>query len=157
MFRSVRYMISKIRAGALAVGGSVTITTLPGYLPIQHNKEMLDLYVPNAKSLVGDGRVVPQPHRTGSTDMGDVSLIIPAIHPYVVAASGSAHGVDYLIDDYVLAVVQASKAMALTVTDLLSEGAQKAHDIKRRFKPTMTKSDYLSLVRSMFSEETYKE
>ena len=146
-----------LRAGALAVGGSVTITTLPGYLPIQHNADMLDLYVPNAKSLVGDDRVVPQSHRTGSTDMGDVSLIMPAIHPYAVAASGSAHGVDYLVDDYELAVVTAAKAMALTVVDLLANGAQKAHEIKRRFKAPMTKKGYLSLLRGLSTEETYTE
>ena len=45
-----------LRAGAMAVGGSVTIATLPGYLPIQHSPDLLELYRPNAESLVGPDR-----------------------------------------------------------------------------------------------------
>ena len=37
-----------LRAGAMAVGGSVTIKTLAGYLPIQHSAPLLDLYTANA-------------------------------------------------------------------------------------------------------------
>ena len=33
-----------LRAGAMAVGGSVEITTLPGYLPIRSDESMLELY-----------------------------------------------------------------------------------------------------------------
>ena len=33
-----------LRAGAMAIGGSVDITTLPGYLPIQSDERMLALY-----------------------------------------------------------------------------------------------------------------
>ena len=62
-----------LRAGAMAVGGSVQVTTLPGYLPLQHDAAMLDLYRANAEALVGASNVTPLGHRTGSTDMGDVS------------------------------------------------------------------------------------
>ena len=41
-----------LRAGALAVGGSVTITTLPGYLPISSSESMLELYIGNAANPV---------------------------------------------------------------------------------------------------------
>ncbi|MCZ6875442.1 MAG: amidohydrolase, partial [bacterium] len=94
-----------LRAGAMAIGGRVDITTLPGYLPIQNNDPMLELYRANAAALVGESSVTPMGHRTGSTDMGDVSQIMPVIHPYVVAASGTGHGADYLIEDYDLAVL----------------------------------------------------
>ena len=81
-----------LRAGAMAVGGSVQITTLPGYLPLQHDPTMLDLYRDNAAALVGEANVTRLGHRTGSTDMGDVSQIMPVIHPYVVAAPARATG-----------------------------------------------------------------
>ena len=35
-----------------------------------------------------------------STDMGDLSQIMPVIHPYVAAATGNAHGADYVVQDY---------------------------------------------------------
>ena len=146
-----------LRAGAMAVGGSVTITTLPGYLPIQSEPAMLELHRSNAAALVGAEKIVALQHRAGSTDMGDLSQIMPVIHPYVVAASGNSHGNDYLIDDYDLAVLTAAKAMAMTVIDLLAEGARRALDIKRSYKAPMNKSGYLSLMRGMLKEQTFEE
>ena len=146
-----------LRAGAMAVGGSVTIRTLPGYLPIQHSAGMLDLYGPNARRVVGEDKVVELGHRTGSTDMGDVSQIMPAIHPYAVASTGSSHGIDYVIQDYGLAVLDSGKAMAMTVVDLLANDARRAREIKKQYRASMTKKQYLSTLRGLFSEKTYTE
>jgi len=146
-----------LRAGAMAVGGSVTITTLPGYLPIQSNESFLDLYQGNAAELVGQENLGRLTHRTGSTDMGDISQLMPVIHPYVEAASGNGHGIDYVVEDYDLAVLTGAKAMAMTVVDLLAEGASNASKIVSENDPPLTKSSYLSLLRSMTEEETFKE
>ncbi len=146
-----------LRAGAMAVGGSVAITTLPGYLPIQSNETFLDLYQGNAAGLVGSENLGRLTHRTGSTDMGDISQLMPVIHPYVEAASGNGHGIDYVIEDYELAVLTGAKAMAMTVVDLLTEGASNASKIVSENEPPLTKSSYLSLLRSMTKEETFKE
>ena len=83
-----------LRAGAMAVGGSVEITTLPGYLPIRSDESLLSLYARNAANLVGKSNLRRLTHRTGSTDMGDVSQLMPVIHPYVNAATGVGHGAD---------------------------------------------------------------
>ena len=146
-----------LRAGALAVGGSVTITTLPGYFPFQSDRGMEDLHRGNAASLVGGEKIAPSGHETGSTDMGDVSQVMPVVHPYVVAAKGEAHGIDYAVDDYGLAVVTAAKAMAATVVDLLAEGGRRALQIKADYRAPMTVREYLSHVESFFSEKTYTE
>ncbi len=146
-----------LRAGALAVGGSVTIQTLPGYLPIRNDGAMLDLFRGNASALVGAGAIVDLGHRPGSTDMGDVSQLMPVIHPYVRASTGLAHGADYLIGDYDLAVTTAAKAMAMTVIDLLSDGAKRAHDVKSAYKAPMTKQGYLTFMRGILDEATYRE
>ena len=118
---------------------------------------MLDLYSANAVELVGEENVVRLGHRTGSTDMGDVSQLMPVIHPYVVAATGTGHGDDYVVQDYELGVLTGAKAMAMTVIDLLSDGAARALAIKNAYKAPMTKDEYLSLMRSMFKEGTYTE
>ena len=146
-----------LRAGAMAVGGSVEITTLPGYLPIASDESTLELYRDNAAALVGDENLVRLGHRTGSTDMGDVSQLMPVIHPYVVAAKGSAHGNDYVVHDYELGVLTGAKAMATTVIDLLADGARRAQDIVAKYKAPMTKQEYLSLMRGMLKEETFAE
>ena len=146
-----------MRAGAMAVGGGVTITTLPGYLPIRNEPTLQGLHSSNAASLVGEPKVATLGHRTGSTDLGDVSQIMPVTHPYVVAASGNSHGADYLIDDYELAVLTSAKAMAMTVIDLLADGARRALEIKAGYRAPMTKSEYLSLMRGMAQEQTFAE
>ena len=146
-----------LRAGAMAVGGSVEITTLPGYLPIQSDESMLKLYGDNASSLVGPAYVQRLGHRTGSTDMGDVSQLMPVIHPYVNAATGSGHGIDYVVRDYELGVLTGAKAMVMTVIDLLFDGAAHARRIAGEYRPPLTKQSYLQLMRSMLKESAHTD
>jgi amidohydrolase len=146
-----------LRAGAMAVGGSVSITTLPGYLPIRNHATLQEIYVRNAAALVGEDAVFQMGHRSGSTDMGDVSQLMPVLHPYVSAATGNAHGADYLVEDYDLGVITAARAMAGTVVDLLADGASAANRVLRGYEPPMAKSEYLTLLRGMHGEETFTE
>lgn len=144
-----------LRAGALAVGAQVTITTLPGYLPVLTDPHLAGLYRANALALVGEEQMGQPTHRGGSTDMGDVSHVMPVIHPYVGGATGTGHGDDYLIEDYDLAVVTAAKAMAMSVVDLLADGATQALEIKGKHRPAMTKDEYLAFMRGLLHEQTY--
>ncbi|MBA7642188.1 Hippurate hydrolase [subsurface metagenome] len=145
-----------LRAGALAVGGKVRITTLPGYLPIINDPDLVELYRSNAVSLVGEEEVGQMGHSTGSTDMGDVSHIMPIIHPYAGGASGTSHGSDYLIQDYQLAVLNPAKFMAMMVIDLLADGAAKGREVLSKSKPDMSKQEYLTLMESQLKEEEYE-
>ena len=146
-----------LRAGAMAVGGSVTITTLPGYLPIQTDPALREVYANNARELVGVEGVSDMGHRSGSTDMGDLSQIMPVVHPYVAAAKGMAHGADYVVHDYDLGVLTAAKAMAMTVVDLLEDGARRARKIVSGHRAAMPRRQYLSFARGILKEETFEE
>ena len=144
-----------LKAGAMAVGGKVNIQTLPGYLPLQQDDSLADIFKANAMSLVGEENVGSVGHRTGSTDMGDVSQLMPVIHPYVTGATGLGHGADYVIEDYSLAVTTAGKALACTVIDLLAEGASQGGRVVSNHRPTMSKADYLSFMRGLAREELF--
>jgi amidohydrolase len=144
-----------LRAGAMAVGARVRIETLAGYLPLITDPGMARIYRENAVSLVGEKSVGQVEHRAGSTDMGDVSHIMPAIHPYVGGATGIGHGSDYLVQDYGLATVTAAKALAFTAVDLLADGASAAREVLRQHKPAMTKDEYLRFMRGLAKEELY--
>ena len=146
-----------LRAGALAGGGKVRITTLPGYLPMANDRNLQEVYKANAIAVVGKGKVIPGGrHGTGSTDMGDVSHIMPAIHPFAGGATGISHGNDYLIEDYQLAAINPAKAMAMTVVDLLADGAVKAKEVLAKLKPQMTKQEYLDTMKGLLNEEEYE-
>jgi len=144
-----------LKAGAMAVGAKVRIQTLPGYMPMQQDQNLAQVYRANAVSLVGEENVGQVHHRTGSTDMGDVSQLMPVIHPYVGGATGLGHGSDYVIQDYELAVVTAAKALASTVVDLLADGADRAGKIISSHKNAMTKAEYLSFMRAQAKDELF--
>ena len=147
-----------LRGAALAVGAGVEITTLPGYLPLAPNEAMVKLYGGNAERLVDPSDINPDlGHRSGSTDMGDLSQIMPCIHPYSGGAQGNGHGSDYEIVDYETAAVVPAKLMAMTVVDLLANGASAGKKIVAETTPNMTKQQYLELLRGLGSERLYRE
>lgn len=144
-----------LRAGAMAVGAKVIIQTHPGYLPLAQNKTMNEVFQSNANSLVGGENVGRVTHRTGSTDMGDVSQIMPAIHPYVGGATGLGHGANYVVRDYDLAVLTAAKSIAATVVDLLADGAEAGGKIIAGHRPAMSRNEYLRFMRGLEKEEIF--
>ena len=145
-----------LKAGALAVGAGVEITTLPGYLPLHHDSNLVSLFRANAVDLVGAANVRDKGHGGGSTDMGDLSHLIASVHPYAGGASGAGHGADYRIDDYRQAVVNPAKAMAMTVVDLLSENAREARRVVAEFTPRMTPASYLAYLRRLSTTTLFR-
>lgn len=145
-----------LKAGAMAVGAKVNIQTIPGYLPLTQDQPMAEVFEANAANLVGKENVGHVSHRTGSTDMGDVSHLMPVIHPYVGGATGLGHGANYVVQDYQLAVVTAAKAMAATVVDLLADGATRAGKIIGDHRPEMTRQEYLKFMRNLAREDTFE-
>jgi amidohydrolase len=145
-----------LKAGALAVGGSVEITTLPGYLPLFHDPRLVAMFRANAVSVVGADNVRDKGHGGGSTDMGDISHILPTVHPYAGGAAGAGHGADYRIEDYTRAVLNPARALAMTVVDLLSDDAREAKHVKAEFKPRMTRDDYLAYLRRLSTRQLYR-
>ena len=138
------------KAGALAVGASVKITNIPGYLPMRHDNRLLELFQQNATDLLGESNVMVMPslrNRGGSTDMGDLSQLIPVCHPYTAGAVGGGHSKDYLITDYESAVVNPAKIMAMVVIDLLADGGVKGKEIVQAHRPAMKKAAYLRFQR----------
>ncbi len=155
-----RKMDRCMRAGALAMSAAVEIVTIPGYLPMKNDPALMDAFAANAARVVDPSQVARHPadrNRGGSTDMGDLSQLMPAVHPYTAAAVGSGHSVDYVVKDYVQAVINPAKAMAMTVIDLLGDDAQAAKRIIAESPPTMTKSQYLAFQNSRLSEELYDQ
>ena len=138
------------RAGALAVGAKVNITTIPGYLPMRHDTKLQDIFRRTAVDLLGEPATLVMParrNRGGSTDMGDLSHLMPACHPYAAGAVGPGHSSEYIITDYESAVIVPAKIMAMVVIDLLANGATKAKEVKANHRPLMSKQSYVKFQR----------
>ena len=138
------------KAGALAVGAAVEITNIPGYLPMRQHSALQELFTQNSVGLLGEPSTLvmpPRRNRGGSTDMGDLSHLMPVCHPYTGGAVGLGHSKEYVIENYETAVVNPAKIMAMVVIDLLSDDAAKAKEISQSHRPAMTKETYLSFQR----------
>src|SRR5262249_25664564 len=144
-----------LRAGALALGAQVEIETLPGYLPLFNHAGMAERFKANASAVLGADHVTEAGHRSGSTDMGDISHIMPTLHPYMGGASGSGHGADFAVADPRLAYVEPAKQLALMAVDMLWGNAEVARDILQAWKPRMTKEEYLAFQRGVARTELY--
>ena len=145
-----------LKAGAMAVGAQVKIQTIPGYMPLQQNKAMAEIFRANAAELVGEENVGYVDHRGGSTDMGDISRLMPVIHPYVGGATGLGHGATYVVEDYALSVIKGAKALAYTAIDLLGDNASHGNSVAGGQRADMSIPEYLKFMRSLASEETFK-
>jgi amidohydrolase len=145
-----------LKAGAMAVGAQVKIQTIPGYMPLQQNKAMAEIFRANAAELVGEENVGYVDHRGGSTDMGDISRLMPVIHPYVGGATGLSHGATYVVEDYALAVIKGAKALAYTAIDLLGDNASHGNSVAGGQRADMSIPEYLKFMRNLASEETFK-
>ena len=133
-----------IKAGAMANGAQVEITDIPGYLPILKQPELDSLMKSNLEFLGLKGKIVEGGDFTGSFDFGDVSHLMPAIHPMIGGVKGALHTRNFQVTDAELACIVPAKAMAMTVIDLLFDNAQEAENILNGFTPVMTKEEYLA-------------
>lgn len=145
-----------LHAAAMALGGEVIIEDTIGYLPLDSDDSMDFIFKKNYVELVGGSEesIVDVIKTAGSTDFGDISQIIPCIHPWIGGVSGSLHTKDYYISNEELAYIIPAKAMAMTIIDLLGDDAKIAKDIVEKFKPTFTKESYLDFMDK--NTNTYK-
>ena len=120
-------LLRALQAGADAAGCEFEHSWVePVYEEICDSEALLECYVANAASL---GRVVrpPTEHREeASTDLGNVSKILPAIHPMIQAAPlgtpiHTSEFAEYATsNEGDKAVLDGAKAMALTLVDCWS-------------------------------------
>ncbi|SCM82965.1 Amidohydrolase [uncultured Sporomusa sp.] len=137
-----------LRAGADAVGAEVSIQSLPGYLPMHNNQALNQVFRANAEAVYGQTQVVAGTHEAGSTDTGDLSHILPTIHPWLACVSGALHSKDYSVADSHAAYIKSAQALALTLIDLLYGDGEAAEQILREYKPLLTKEQYVNFLNS---------
>jgi len=73
--------------------------------------------------------------------MGDISWLIPSIHPSVNGFSGISHSAEFDVEDDELAYILPAKLLTMTAIDLLADGAKAALEIKEVY-PRKTKEEY---------------
>lgn len=108
-------------AGALASGAQLEVTLDAAYSDMRHDHELASLYRRHAASL---GRTFSdEPAMPVSTDMGNVSHVVPSIHPFIgIETHGSVnHQAEFAAacaePSADQAIADGALAMALTIVD----------------------------------------
>lgn len=146
MTEAARRIDRALIGAALSLGANVDIQDSPGYAPLRQCTQLAELAGEAAK-LAG----LPFCHDpimdTGSTDMGDLSSVMPVVHPYAPGAVGRPHGVDYAIGDAELACVGSAKWQLVMLHLLLEDGGRRGRDIAANFTPEFTgKADFFACI-----------
>lgn len=140
-----------ISASCVANGCSLEISDMMGSQPLVNNDNLCDLASEVFDEISGKGKYL----RDGkwfasSTDMGDLSTIIPSLHAYVVCAEGDSHGKDYFISNKENACIKNVKAQYGLIIKLLSDGGQRTKRITENYKPTFSNiNKYLDFLNSI--------
>jgi amidohydrolase len=127
----VRSIVERcIRAAAMASDVMVQTNVHEGYRSMQNNVAMARAFGTHCEALGRKTKETDPSVGTGSTDMGDVSHVVPSIHPMLAivdsgtttihqrefaAAAASDRGVD--------TAIIAAKAMARTAIEILSDAS----------------------------------
>ena len=132
-----------VLGAAQIIGAEVEINDIIGYLPLEENLGMVDVMEEVAKDFIGAENIKKDCAFAGSTDMGDVSAIMPAIHPTIGGFNGGLHSKNFKIANEDIAILLPAKLMAAMAVKLLINGGEKAEAIKNNFVPHFTKEQYL--------------
>jgi amidohydrolase len=130
----VRAIVAKCaKAAALASDVEVEISDRDGYRDMRNNMTMARCFGAHLGSLGRTARETDERVGAGSTDMGDVSHVVPSIHPYLAIvgenealchqhafadAAASDRGID--------TAITAAKALARTAVELLASDELRA-------------------------------
>lgn len=130
MWELYRRVVACAEGAARATGVALTVTQHDNvYEPLRRNQVLLDLFAANL-ARVGLREGEPIPDRLGSSDVGNVSQVLPTTQPMIQIAPP---GMAIHTREFAEAAVQplahrgmlaAAKAMAMTALDLLAEPAR---------------------------------
>jgi amidohydrolase len=126
-FECLQRVIACAEGAARATGATLEYTHKKGYDAIKANRTLADVFARHLEAFGWKQDQPPERPRMGSTDMGDVSQVMPAIHPYVSIGPKDLPGHTIQFREAALsekgfgAMIAAAKAMALTAYDCLAD------------------------------------
>ena len=136
-----------VQGASQMIGTDVTIEDMLGFLPLRESEDINDVMDLVAKEVLGESALVHNVPAVGSSDIGDVSCVIPTVQPSIGGFSGTIHAKNFLATDSDVAYIGATKILAATAVDLLENNAQKAKNVIENFKPLFTQDEYLAYLK----------
>ncbi len=136
---------------ALSLGANIDINDFPGYAPLKNDKELINVAIEAAAMALPDKKFsYLEGIGSGSTDMGDLSAVMPVVHPYAGGRVGTGHGADNFVANPVDACIGSAKLQMAMLLILLGDDAKRAKKVIAECKPPFaTIKDYLDYMDSL--------
>ena len=133
---------------AEALGAHAEILTYQGYMPVRPAPADPALLAA-AAALPGLSAQCAEPgmQNIASTDVGDLSQVMPVVNFTHGGTAGALHSADFAVTDVDKAYIAPAKMMALTAYHLLKDGAVLARRTMDGFTPVFTRESYIETVR----------
>lgn len=145
-----------LAAGAVAMGAQLHICDMPGYATEYHDHMFMDLCQKCCEDLSGKEKVKFDHNAwsTGSSDFGDLTMVMPGVQFYANGHTGLGHGIDFCVADPERACVNPAKAELFIADALLTDGAAKAKEILAQYKPAFGSiREYLDFIDSLYMDK----
>lgn len=136
-----------LAASAAAMGAQVNIEDEPGNLPFHSSTLMNEMFAEVVGKLFGKDQIIYAGWDTQSSDIGDLSSLMPVIQPLCMGAAGMQHGEDYRIADKEKALINPAKALLCMIYELLKDDCRRAYDVKESYTPLYkSKKEYFEAI-----------
>lgn len=150
-----------IAASAASIGANVLLNDRAGNLPFYNNSDMIAKMDEIITDIFGENKIAYTGWDTQSSDVGDLSSLIPVIQPHCMGASGTQHGRDYFITDREKAIINPASVMCCLIYELLKDNGAFCYKVIEKYSPIYkSKEEYFNGINSIDSTRymvEYKE
>lgn len=144
----ISHQINRAYAGAAAaMGCRVVFDDIGGSAPRTNDENLREIFHEIALDFFGEEEMnFHDAWGAGCSDMGDISCVIPSIHPFVGGAEGVSHAANYVVVDPEMACVTAAKIGAGVLRRLLlDDGALAKKVVAEKKLPYASKEDFFAV------------
>lgn len=143
-----------LKGCAYAIGAEVEILDTTGYLPLNQDQNLAQVFEANSKVVCPDTPVIHVPQIEGaSSDIGDLGTVMPVLHAGIGGFVNNFHSKDFKLDDMESAFIIPAKIMACCIVDLLCDSGEKAKYILDNYDRKFNISDYDKIWEDIMSFE----
>lgn len=134
-----------IASAAAAMGAKVHLCDLPGYCPRLYDEKLNETMEETMGEVLESVHYDRQGWAGGCSDIGDMGMLMPIIHPSIGGATGKEHGNDYSIADPDSACVKSALVQLVFLNKILGNHAKIAKESIENYKPTFAnKEEYFA-------------
>lgn len=143
-----------LAGGALSIGAKLRINDIPGYMPLHNDERLNSLSREIGAALFGEDQIdFSDRWEAGSTDMGDLSCVMPVIQPSGNGGEGAGHGSDYRIVNARAACVDSARFISALACTLLGNNGTELIKIRENYKPVFANyRAYFDYIDALYSD-----